>query len=111
MFTDFFPELLGAVWDKWLEFTEGNADVRSSAVLWDCTAPDRIADVKPGDTALKTRVPHYWMAVQGRYVLRGRVILLPVVTFSVGQVDDGRVRGSMQELHGRRRAVRAREEH
>ncbi|RDX41665.1 FAD-binding domain-containing protein [Lentinus brumalis] len=66
MFTDFFPELLGAVWDKWLEFTEGNADVRSSAVLWDCTVPDKIADVKPGDTALKTRVPHYWMAVQGR---------------------------------------------
>ncbi|KAI0699165.1 FAD-binding domain-containing protein [Cerioporus squamosus] len=66
MFSDFFPELLGAVWDKWLEFTEGNADVRASAVLWDLTVPDKITDVKPGDTALKTRVPHYWMAVQGR---------------------------------------------
>ncbi|RPD55588.1 FAD-binding domain-containing protein [Lentinus tigrinus ALCF2SS1-7] len=66
MFSDFYPELLGAVWDKWVDFTEGNPDVRASAVLWDLTVPDRIADIKPGETALKTRMPHYWIAIQGR---------------------------------------------
>ena len=68
MFSDFYPALLAAIWDKWLAFTENNEDARASAVLWDLTVPDRITDVKPEDTALPTRVPHYWMAVQGRYV-------------------------------------------
>ncbi|TFK85256.1 FAD-binding domain-containing protein [Polyporus arcularius HHB13444] len=96
MFTDFFPELLGAVWDKWLEFTEGNADVRSSAVLWDCTVPDRIADVKPGDTALKTRVPHYWMAVQGRSTTDESVDACRNFTADVAQF----VRAKNTELSG-----------
>ncbi|KAI0747192.1 FAD-binding domain-containing protein [Daedaleopsis nitida] len=66
MFADFFPELLRMVWEKWLAFTESSMDVRASAVLWDLTVPDRIADIKGDETALKTREPHYWMAVQGR---------------------------------------------
>lgn len=66
MFSDFFPELLLAVWHKWLKFTE-NEDVRASAVLWDMTVPDTVTEIKSNETALKTRVPHYWMAVQGRY--------------------------------------------
>ena len=69
LFSDFFPELLGAVWSKWLEFTESSEEVRSSAVLWDCTIPDKMAAVKEEDTALNVRSPHYWMAVQGRCVL------------------------------------------
>lgn len=67
MFSDFFPDLLLAVWHKWLKFTE-NEDVRASAVLWDLTLPTSITSVKVDETALKTRVPHYWMAVQGRSV-------------------------------------------
>lgn len=67
-FSDFFPELLLAIWEKWVAFTEDNEDVRSSAILWDMTSPSKLAEVGPHDTALKTRAPHYWMAVQGRYV-------------------------------------------
>ncbi|KAI0765178.1 FAD-binding domain-containing protein [Fomes fomentarius] len=67
MFSDFFPDLLLAVWYKWLQFTE-NEDVRASAVLWDLTLPTPITSVKADETALKTRLPHYWMAVQGRSI-------------------------------------------
>ncbi len=65
LFSDFFPELLKGVWDKWVAFTETSEEVRGSAVLWDLTLPDKMAEVPPGDTALK-RQPYYWMAVQGR---------------------------------------------
>lgn len=67
LFTDFYPELILPVWEKWRAFTE-QEDVRASAVLWDMTLPDRIADVQPNESALSKRVPHYWMAVQGRCV-------------------------------------------
>lgn len=67
-FSDFFPELLLGVWEKYVAFTEGNEDVKASAVLWDLTSPAKLAEVDVDATALKTREPHYWMAVQGRYV-------------------------------------------
>ena len=67
LFSDFFPELLKGVWDKWVAFTETSEEVRGSAVLWDLTLPDKFAGVPPGETALK-REPYYWMAVQGRCV-------------------------------------------
>ncbi|KAI0030101.1 FAD-binding domain-containing protein [Vararia minispora EC-137] len=66
LFSDFFPELLLGVWQRWVEFTEGNEDVRSSTVIWDLTSPKKLAEINVADTALKTRVPHYWMVVQGR---------------------------------------------
>ncbi|KAJ3982594.1 FAD-binding domain-containing protein [Lentinula detonsa] len=66
LFSDFFPELLLTVWEKWVEFTEGNEDVRASTVLWDLTHPGSITGVSSADTALPARSPHYWMAVQGR---------------------------------------------
>ena len=67
MFADFFPELLKAVWDRWVAFTETSEEVRGSAVIWDLTVPDKMAAVPPDATALK-RMPYYWMAVQGRYM-------------------------------------------
>ena len=67
LFSDFFPELLKGVWDKWVAFTETSEEVRGCAVLWDLTLPDKFAAVPEGDTALK-REPYYWMAVQGRCV-------------------------------------------
>jgi hypothetical protein len=66
IFSDFFPELLLSVWQKWATFTEGNEDVRASAVLWDMTSPAKLSEVDVRSTALKTRKSHYWMAVQGR---------------------------------------------
>lgn len=65
-FSDFFPELLLGVWEKWVAFTEGNEDVKASAVLWDLTSPSKLAEVDVDATALTTRDPHYQMAVQGR---------------------------------------------
>lgn len=65
-FSDFFPELLVGVWEKWVAFTESSEEVRGSAVLWDLTSPAKLLEVGSADTALKLREPHYWMAVQGR---------------------------------------------
>ena len=67
-FSDFYAELLTEVWQRWVAFTEGNEDVRGSAVLWDLTSPAKLAEVGVEETALKLREPHYWMAVQGRCV-------------------------------------------
>lgn len=66
MFSDFFPELLTAVWDRWVAFTESDEDVRASAVLWDMTHPGKLTQIPSDATALRNRAPHYWMAVQGR---------------------------------------------
>ena len=66
-FSDFYAELLTEVWQRWVAFTE-NEEVRASAVLGDMTHPGALAAVPEDATALKTRKPHYWMAVQGRYV-------------------------------------------
>lgn len=64
--SDFYPELLLEVWERWVAFTESSEDVRGSTVLFDLTSPQKLAEVGPADTALKTREPHYWMAAQGR---------------------------------------------
>ncbi|KAI0336576.1 FAD-binding domain-containing protein [Cubamyces sp. BRFM 1775] len=65
-FSDFFPELLTLVWEKWIAFTESSEDVRGSGILWDLTSPEKLVQVSPTETALRVREPHYWMAVQGR---------------------------------------------
>ncbi|KAI0765190.1 FAD-binding domain-containing protein [Fomes fomentarius] len=95
MFSDFFPELLLPVWDKWLKFTE-NEDVRASAVLWDMTVPDAITEIKSDETALKTRVPHYWMAVQGRFTTDQSVDACRTFTEEIVQF----VRNKNAELSG-----------
>ncbi|KAK7039153.1 hypothetical protein VNI00_010057 [Paramarasmius palmivorus] len=66
LISDFFPELLLAVYEKWLAFTEANEDVRASAVLFDLTSPGKVAEVGSADTPFKNREHCYWMAVQGR---------------------------------------------
>lgn len=66
VYSDLYPELLLAVWEKWVAFTETSEDVRGSAVLFDVTSPEKLVQVGVADTALPLRVPHYWMAVQGR---------------------------------------------
>ncbi|KAG7089811.1 hypothetical protein E1B28_011460 [Marasmius oreades] len=66
LISDFSPELLLAVYDKWLAFTEANDDVRASAVLFDLTSPNKFAEVRSDETAHPHREPSYWMAVQGR---------------------------------------------
>ena len=84
-FSDFFPELLLSVWEKYVAFTEGNDDVKASAVLWDLTSPAKLAEVDVDATALKTREPHYWMAVQGRRVLRlRRIVVLDLILIHAG---------------------------
>ncbi|KAH9945031.1 FAD-binding domain-containing protein [Epithele typhae] len=65
-FSDFYPELVLAVWDAWVAFTERSEEVRQSTVIWNVTSPTAIAQVPFADTAFKLRVPHYWVAVQGR---------------------------------------------
>ncbi|GJE93919.1 FAD-binding domain-containing protein [Phanerochaete sordida] len=64
--SDFTPALVLAVWQKWVAFTETSEDVRGSAVMFDVTHPGKLTAVGAADTALPLRVPHYWMAIQGR---------------------------------------------
>lgn len=68
-FAGFFPELLVEVWRMWEEFSGSDEAVRGSGVIWDLTSPGGLTKVAPGDTALPTRTPHYWMAAQGRCAL------------------------------------------
>ena len=58
MFSDFFPELLTGVWERWVAFTETNEDVRSSAVLWDTTHPGKLSEVPHGATAVQIGRAH-----------------------------------------------------
>ncbi|TBU47887.1 FAD-binding domain-containing protein [Dichomitus squalens] len=96
MFSDFFPELLKTVWDRWVAFTETSEEVRGSAVLWDLTVPDKMAEVPSDATALK-RMPYYWMAVQGRSTTDASVQACKDFTESVVEL----VRKKNAELSGR----------
>ncbi|KAI0674668.1 FAD-binding domain-containing protein [Trametes maxima] len=96
-FYDFSPELLTAVWEKWVAFTETSEEVRSSAVLWDFTSPAKLVEVGVADTALKLREPHYWMAVQGRSTTDASVPAAQEFTASLVQF----VREKNTELSGR----------
>lgn len=64
--SDFFPELLLGAWTRWVAFTEGNEDVRTSSVIWDLTSPKKMAEVGAEETALAKSEPHYTVAIQGR---------------------------------------------
>lgn len=66
VYSDFYPELLLAVWQRWVAFTDSSEDVRGSAVLFDVTSAQKLAEVGAADTALRLRGEHYWVAVQGR---------------------------------------------
>ncbi|KXN83438.1 hypothetical protein AN958_01452 [Leucoagaricus sp. SymC.cos] len=77
------PQLLLSVWEKWAAFTEDNEDVRGSAILWDITSPAKMTEVAEGATALKTRVPHYWMAIQGRSTTDASVASIKAFTSSL----------------------------
>ncbi|KAI0322969.1 FAD-binding domain-containing protein [Amylostereum chailletii] len=66
IFSNFFSELILGVWEKWVNFTETNENVRSTTVLWDLASSEKIVEVGPTETALRTRTPHNWMAIQGR---------------------------------------------
>ncbi|KAI0366057.1 FAD-binding domain-containing protein [Pilatotrama ljubarskyi] len=83
--SDFFPELVAAVWEKWVAFTETSEEVRGSAVLWDLTSPAKLAEVGLAETALKLREPHYWMAVQGRSTTDASVAAIVQFTESTVQ--------------------------
>ncbi|KAI9061591.1 FAD-binding domain-containing protein [Trametes sanguinea] len=96
-YSDMFPALLTAVWERWVAFTEGNEDVRGSAVLWDLTSPAKLAEVGVEETALKLREPHYWMAVQGRSTTDASVGAIREFTGSIVQF----VREKNAELSGR----------
>ncbi|EIW51598.1 FAD-binding domain-containing protein [Trametes versicolor FP-101664 SS1] len=96
-FSDFYPELLQAVWDKWVAFTETSEEVRGSAVLWDLTSPAKLTEVGADETALKVREPHYWMAVQGRSTTDASVDAARAFTADVVQL----VREKNTELSGR----------
>ena len=96
LFADFFPPLLTEVWTRWAAFTE-DAEVRASAVLWDMTHPGGLVAVPDGDTALKTRAPHYWMAVQGRAASDAGVESIRAFTAEITQL----VREKNAELGGK----------
>ncbi|VDC03272.1 unnamed protein product [Peniophora sp. CBMAI 1063] len=81
-FSDLYPELLLGVWEKYVAFTEGNEDVKVSAVLWDLTSPAKLAEVDVDATALKTRESHYWMAVQSRSTTDAFVAAVREITAS-----------------------------
>lgn len=66
IFSDFYPELVLDVWKQWVAFTESSEDVRTSAILFDLTHPEKPAQVKSTDTAFAAREPNYWIAIQGR---------------------------------------------
>ncbi|KAI0634698.1 FAD-binding domain-containing protein [Trametes polyzona] len=96
-FSDFYPELLAAVWAKWVAFTDSSEDVRGCGVLWDLTSPARLVEVGVDETALKVREPHYWMAVQGRSTTDASVAAARAFAAEIVQL----VREKNAELSGR----------
>lgn len=63
---DLWTDMVTEVWKRWSEHTEGNEDVKNSAVMWDITYPGKVAEISPTATAVHVRKPHYWISVQGR---------------------------------------------
>ena len=101
-FCDFYPELILGVWERWKQFTQENSDVRSTTVIWDLTYSGKIEEVDPSETVIKTRGPHNWVAIQGRFVekfaIEGQKHDVAHFTLLL-QIYYGRLCGSYSSLH------------